>query len=353
MKSIEYFVDVLLERINKNFDNVVIIDSGSIKGTGKSSFSIKLCKRICEKIGYKYTYDLIIFNPTSEKIVDMVKNLPKGCPIHIDETSRVAYKRDWQKEFSKNLIKFINICRKFGKIVIFNNPDFWDLDKDLRNLADFRITILKRGMAQVRGKYANPEVEDKWLRVKSMESIDNNIKSDPTNIDNVIGALRKTPNFLFDLPFNELNPEEYDAYEGLSKVEELKGMVEKIDKWKIRSIALISIILDKYLTSPELMKVYNQRMSNYIHFSNITNAESLFLNEGTLREVKRCFNSQSAFIDENTFDNNLSVLAEAKPVLAEKEIDLLCTPQAEGVTVDYNNNNSIGLTTLAPPKPNI
>jgi hypothetical protein len=342
MKSIEYFVDVLLERINKNFDNVIIIDSGSIKGTGKSSFSIKLSKRICEKIGYKYTYDLIIFNPTSEKIVDMVKNLPKGCPIHIDETSRVAYKRDWQKEFSKNLIKFINICRKFGKIVIFNNPDFWDLDKDLRNLADFRITILKRGMAQVRGKYANPEVEDKWLRIKSMESIDNNIKSDPTNIENVIGALRKTPNFLFDLPFTELTPEEYDAYEGLSKVEELKGMVEKINKWEIRAKASLALLLNNGYTAPQLMKEFNKLMSNYIHFCNLTDAECLFVDADTLTDIK------------NSFNGRTNKGEEEKPVLATEKINLLGTVEATVASVDYNNNNPIDNIVLDPPqKPNI
>jgi len=292
MESLDSFAELLLGRIKKKFDNVIIVDSGSIKGTGKSTFSIKLSKKICLKIGYKYSFKLIIFNPTSRKIIEKVKTLPIGCVIHIDETTRVAYKRDFQKEFSKNLIKFINICRKFGKIVIFNNPDFWDLDKDLRNLADFRVTILKRGMAQVRGKYVNPEVDDKWLRKQSTEIIDHHIKSDPTSVDNVIGAIRKTHNYLFDLPFTELKEKEYEEYEKLSKVEELKGMIGKQDKWEIRTAACISIMLNDGLTGSEISERINKLISHYVNFCNIPNGQFYMLDDQSIRKIRQRFSKR-------------------------------------------------------------
>lgn len=289
MKSLDYFADSLLGRIDKNFDNVIIVDSGGVKGPGKSTWSIKLSKKICLKIGYKYSYKLIIFNPTSEKIVNKVKTLPEGCPIHIDETTLVAYKRDFQKEFAKKLIKFINICRKFKKVVIFNNPDFWDLDKDLRNLADYRVTILKRGMSQIRGKYANPEVEDKWLRKQSMEIIDHHIKSDPTSIDNVIAAIRKTPNYLYDIPFTPLKDKEYGKYERLSKIEELKSIEKNIDVWRLRFVALTTALIndgfeDAKLTSIDIAKKTNRLISSYARFHNYQRSEPLMISSSLIRK---------------------------------------------------------------------
>jgi hypothetical protein len=313
MKNLDYFANFLLKRINKKFDNVLIVDSGGIKGPGKTTFSIQLSKEICIKINYEYSFKLIIFNPTNEKIVIKVKELPVGCVIHIDESSKVAYKRDFQKEFVKELIKFINICRKFGKIVIFNNPDFWDLDKDLRNLADFRITILKRGMAQVRGKYANPEVDDKWLRKESTEIIDSHIRSDSTNIDLVISAIRKTHNYLFDIPFDELPKDEYEIYEELSKQEEVKGMLEKPDRWKIIAGACIVTLLNSGETSADVCDNINELISQYARFCNIPNADRIMINDDYVRKINQKYLGLGMRVSENNTElnnNNNSIIVK-------------------------------------------
>lgn len=224
--NIGNFAELLESRIQLNFDSIIIVDSGGVKGTGKSVFSMQLAKLLCKLINYTFSFDLIVFNPDEARIIEMVKNLPEGCPILIDEASKVFYKRDFQKDYQKNLIKFINVCRKFRKIIILNNPDFWDLDKDLRNLADFRVVIVKRGLAQVRGKSPNPDLKDKWLRDFTSDKIEEYTKGDITKVEKVRLALKKIPNHLFDIPIADMDKEEYKRYEELSKREELKAFIE-------------------------------------------------------------------------------------------------------------------------------
>jgi len=272
--DIPSFAFYLNERLIVNFDSFIIVDSGAVKGTGKSVFSIKLCKQICKQIDYPYhkmatatnpfTFDLIVFNPTDEKIVELVKKLPDGCPIHIDEASKVAYKRDYQKEYQKNLIKFVNICRKFKKVIILNNPDFWDLDKDLRNLSDFRVVIVKRGLAQVRGKATNPDLKDKWLRDECIKIIDRYTKGSITKLNQTRQGIRKCPNWLYDIPFGDLGISEYQAYEELSKKEEIKSFESNVQEdYKLK--LLLTVLLteigrnprDKKLSTIDLTRMLN------------------------------------------------------------------------------------------------
>lgn len=258
--NINDFAKELVVRIKKDFDSIIVIDSGATKGTGKSVFSMLLCKAICKLIDYKYSFNLIIFNPTDEKLIKKVKSLPEGTPIHIDEGSRVLYKRDYQKEYQKNLIKFINICRKFKKIIIINNPDFWDMDKDLRNLCDFRVIIIRRGLAQVMGKSPIPDLKDKWLRDKAVEKTLLYTKGDIHKLEKVRTALSKLPNFLYNIAFSDMKKEEYEKYVELSKKEELKAFIS--DKDRETALRQITIyMLSKYVKNQqklatEINKVY-------------------------------------------------------------------------------------------------
>lgn len=261
--DIKGFATELNTRVNCDFDSVVIVDSGSVKGTGKSTFSIALQMECCKLINYPYSFDLIIFNPTDEKIIDLVKNLPRGVAILIDEASKVAYKRDYQKEYQKNLIKFINICRKFGKILIINNPDFWDLDKDLRNLADFRVIIVKRGKAHVKGKSPNPDLKDKWLRDESIKKIEQFLGTGAgavTKVSKAQHGITKTPNFLYEIPVPPLPAEVYEEYVELSKKEEVKSFqedeVRKVAREKLMAYLLWKFYGNDCKTARAINKLY-------------------------------------------------------------------------------------------------
>ncbi len=256
-----------------DFDSLCIIDSGSVKGTGKSVFSIKVGQEVCKLIGQPYhrtatpekpyTFDPIVFNPKSQDIIALVKSLPDGYPIHIDEASRVGYKRDYQKEGQKDLIKFVKICRKYRKVIILNDPDFWDLDKDLRNLCDYRVIIVKRGMGQVKGKSTNPDIVDKWLRDASADIIAKRLGRQVTNLEKCRQGIRETSGFLYDISFSDMDQKEYEAYRVMSKIEELKGFQEAKDKKRVWIWIIASMLAEaRALKGVQMAKEINERLFN-------------------------------------------------------------------------------------------
>jgi len=268
--NIKEFAQLLNNRVNRKFDSFLIVDSGGVKGTGKSVFSIKLCIQLCKLIGEEYSFEKhIIFNPTSEKIVDKIKNMPVGSPIHIDEASKVAYKRDFQKEYQKSLIKFVNICRKFGKIIILNNPDFWDLDKDLRNLSDYRIIIVKRGLAQVKGKSPNPDLKDKWLRDVSVIKIEQQMKGSITQLERTRQGIKRTPNFLYDIPVGDLDAKLYAEYEELSKREEVKSFQENTKVKDVRMRVMGYMLTNNGLKDIDVVNKLNKALYDSVYAKSI------------------------------------------------------------------------------------
>jgi len=223
VKAMSSFAQDLCERVDNNFDAVVIVESGSHKGTGKSTFSMEEEQEISKIRGFKFDIpEMTVFDPTSEKIVERVKYKPMAYPVNIDEAGKVAYKRNWNKEYQKDLVIFLNVCRKHGKIIFLNHPTFWELDTGIRDIADYRVTIMRRGLAIVRGKIANPEAKDKWIKEETDKLIKEMVH-DQMNVDATINALRKTPNYLFEIHFPKMDEKLYSVYESMSKEAELES----------------------------------------------------------------------------------------------------------------------------------
>jgi len=243
LMSLSNFAALLIERTEDKFDSFLITESGSVKGTGKTTFSTLLSMEVCRQKGFKFELEeSVIMDPTNEKIVDQVRLKPIAFPLQVDEASKVAYKRNYAEDKQKKLIIFINVSRKFYKIVNLNNPSFWGLDKDLLDSADFRIVILQRGLALVLGKSKNPEAEDKWNRKVNDEKIREYAKNQ-MNIEQIINALRNSPNYLFEIRFGEMDKGMYARYEKMSQENELQSFYEtNQNTWRYATEALISMM---------------------------------------------------------------------------------------------------------------
>lgn len=252
MKDTAFLAGFVTKRIEQRLDSVFGVDSGAVKGTGKTVFTIDESKDLCSEINMTWNIQkLMMFNPTTDKLINFIRELPFGTPVPVDEAIFLAYKRDYNEDPVKKLVKFINICRKFRKPVFLNTPSFWDLDKDIRNLCDFRATIIKRGIACIRGKYSNPEYEDLWLREESKDIIDKEMGSDFTDLDAVIRGIDKCRNHLFDIYFPNLPEAEYNEYEKLSMQQEGKELF--LDEKKVYVIAkLLSYLVleEAYFKNP-------------------------------------------------------------------------------------------------------
>lgn len=228
MKDTKFLANFFVKRVDDRMDSVMAVDSGYVKGTGKTVFSIDTSKALCnhKKVNYPYSMEkLMLLNATTDKLISLIKKLPYGVPIHIDEAIFIAYKRDYNEDPVKKLVKFINICRKYRKPILLNTPSFWDLDKDIRNLCEFRATVVRRGIACIRGRHPNPEYEDQWIREESKKVIDKEIGSDITDFNGVIRGISKCRNHLFNIIYPDLPKKEYEKYERMSKREEGKQLI--------------------------------------------------------------------------------------------------------------------------------
>jgi hypothetical protein len=220
----------------------MIIESGSIKGLGKTSFSIRLGQEICEQRGLDYTLEKsVVFDPTSEKIIDSVKTLPPCYPIHVDEAGKVLFKLNFAKDYQKDLVIFLNVCRRYGKIIPLNHPSFWGLDGNVRDVADYRVTILKRGIAIVRGKSKNPEAKDKWMKDETEKLFKERVRN-PMDIDAMIQALRETPNYLFEIHYKPVDVELYAKYKEMSKALELESFYKNFqNRYRLGMEGLLTV----------------------------------------------------------------------------------------------------------------
>jgi hypothetical protein len=262
MKDVKFFANYLEKRTQEDWDSLIIVESGATKGTGKTTFSIQLCKAICEKINYTYDIKkLMILDATEEKIRKLSIELIKGVPIHVDEAIFIAYKRDYNEDATKKFVKFINICRKYGHPIILNIPWFWDLDKDIRNLCDFRITVPKRGLALLRQKDINTDTEDLWLRKESDVKQLKEIGHDMTDMAGLIRGIQHCRNFLFEIIFSKVDQEEYEIYRKLSLSQEGKQL-DTNDKRMFVLLKLMTwMLLHKGYTAESLANEINKAIS--------------------------------------------------------------------------------------------
>lgn len=248
--TLEEFDNELIQRTKDKFDNILIVESGSVKGAGKTTFSMLSGRDICDKSGWKYSIEEnMILNATNEKIAESIEQKPFGFPIHIDEGIKVAYRRNWNADPQKKTMQLVAVCRRFHKIVYVNNPAFITLDKDLLDLADYRITILIRGIALVFGKSKDPNDDDKWM-IKETRDMMKNAKVNKMNVDEILRKLRNAPNCIYEIHYPDIDKQTYDEYERLSRqmeMEDFKEGSESIQQTLVdAAYGILGILKNKY-----------------------------------------------------------------------------------------------------------
>ncbi|MFX1589221.1 MAG: hypothetical protein ACFFC1_13790 [Promethearchaeota archaeon] len=166
--SIKDIVLLLKGRQDNEFDGNIAV-SGD-RGNGKST--------CIGKIYYRFPK----FNPwkhqvyQSDHIVELLKYQLKGL-CWDDEAINSGYKRDFQTTAQKEQIKVLTNYRDNFNIFASAIPNFFSLDKDLRDLYFLHLHVIERGVAVVHmplqgrlysqdrwdAKY-NAKVEEKWSK---------------------------------------------------------------------------------------------------------------------------------------------------------------------------------------------
>lgn len=193
--------------LTKNKKDCVLCVSG-MTGEGKSVFACDLAKEYDKR--FEYERNLIY---SRKELKEKIETFPPSAFI-IDEAINVLYKREWNKSAQKDLIKLLNICRSKGHLLIFVQPVFNDMDKDIRQeRVRLWIYVLKRGV----GIVFRP-VRTLSGSVDPFKLDENNklVKKFVNKMDSFTGTLEgsyRSENFLAFIRWDDMPEEEYLLYE--------------------------------------------------------------------------------------------------------------------------------------------
>lgn len=197
----ENIVKIIQESLKTDLDSVVAV--GGIEGSGKSTLSILLCRKLDDKFRLDRN---VIFQPTVSVVTKKIYGLPRYSPISIDEAMRTMYKRNFATTESKTQALIFSMCRKQNKPIFLNIPNFFDLDSYYRNhRVRVWIFIPKRGLAMVLMKDPSPFIADPWHQKENQKIMERIMKKDKFNIGKLIQALRTTRNYVYEFEFPDLD----------------------------------------------------------------------------------------------------------------------------------------------------
>ncbi len=212
--SIKELKEILDERQKNQFDANIAV-SGA-RGNGKSSLIGKLFYRFPHFDSWKHqVYD-------REAVITLLQEQKFGL-CWDDEAINTGYKRDFQNKGQQDLIKNITVHRDNFNIFASAIPNFFSLDKDLRDLYFIHLHVIERGVAVVhmpsQGRLYSP---DKWdaefnkkIEAKWASATKNNVNFKP--------PYHKLSTFRGYLYFNDMTPSQRKLYEKVKETKRAKA----------------------------------------------------------------------------------------------------------------------------------
>lgn len=226
-----------------------IVTSGD-RGNGKSTLIAKML------------YLTKKYNPrkhqvySREDVIKLLSNEKYGICFD-DEAINSGYKRDFQNKGQQELIKIVTMYRDNFNIYCSAIPNFFSLDKDLRDLTFIHIHVIERGIGvlhmPIQGRlYSmdkwdtknNAQLEDKWNKAKAK------------NPDYKI-PYHKLSTFRGYVFFDDLTPNQRKLYEEI-KVEKRKAVAERyIEKNQEEDFfeKVSKLILDKKISKEGIIQM--------------------------------------------------------------------------------------------------
>lgn len=196
--TVEDLKELSINRRQNKFDTIVCITGR--RGMSKSTLGVKL--------GYK-----LHFQPERDLVYDR-DNLLEALEgwdrfIDADEIINSAYKREFYDLDQIELIKILNMYRDHRHVIVFCIPNFWDLDKPLRDIVSLRIDMVRRGFGVLHKPLSLAYTNDPWDQ-KYNEKVE---RSWLSRGGRTKAKYWKLTTFIGFIRFGPLDPRQEEAYQ--------------------------------------------------------------------------------------------------------------------------------------------
>jgi len=271
--SVKDIVKILKDRQQNEFD--ANLGVAGDRGDGKSTLS--------SKVLYKYGK----FNPwkhqvyTQKDVIALLTQQVKGKCFD-DEAINSGYKRNFQDKGQQRLIKILTNYRDNFNIHISALPNFFSLDKDLRDLIFMLLHVIERGIAVVhlplQGRMYSQDRWDAKINAKIEQSWQNKIKH---NVKFRI-PYHKLSTFAGYLYFTDLTEKQKKLYKEVKRVKRAEEYQEEGENKEQSFLEKIyNQLVEKKLDREFLMQLCLMEGKKY---SNISSSLNIMLRDRGMKE---------------------------------------------------------------------
>jgi len=218
--TIKDIVDIIKKRQQNEFDANIAVTGQ--RGDGKSSCIFKILSRFSQFDPWKHQVY------ARDDVVNLLTTQKYGL-VWDDEAINSGYKRDFQNKTQQEMIKFLTAYRDNFNVFASAIPNFFSLDKDLRDLYFLHLFVCERGIVHVhmpiQGRIYSPDRWDAKYNSKLEQSWAVRMKNNP----NFKPPYHKLTTFRGYLYFNDLTAKQKELYKQVKR-EKRKVAFESSDK---------------------------------------------------------------------------------------------------------------------------
>ena len=276
--SIKEIIKILKTRQENEFDGNFVVTGN--RGDGKSTLINKIFLRIG---GFKpfvhQCYD-------REEVVKLLKSQTYGI-CWDDEAINSSYKRDYQKRGQKDLIKILTAYRDNYNIYASAIPNFFSLDKDLRDLFFIHFQIVERGIAVIhmpnQGRLYSQDRWDIAYNSKIEEGWSKKLKKDP-NFKPPYHLLTTFRGYLYFGPLTKAQKERYKEVKRIKREKSFATPGEKTEKQLSSTEKIYNLLKDGKLSKDGLLQICQLEGKKYSSITSILNR--MLTDNGESKTVK-------------------------------------------------------------------
>ena len=298
MKSVTWTIKeivVIIKGRQKNEFDGNIAASGD-RGNGKSTLINKIFYRFKGFRPWKHQ----VYN--REDLIALLKYQQHSL-CWDDEAINSGYKRDFQNKAQQELIKIITAYRDNFNVFASAIPNFFSLDKDLRDLYFIHLHVIERGIAVVhmplQGRIYSQDRWDAKYNAKVEESWSKRIQKDP----NFRPSYHKLTTFRGYLFFKDATERQRELYKEIKKSKRSESFLSNGKDNKNSEISflekLYTILIEKKLTSEGIRQMCLLEGKKYSSINASLNR--ILKDKGETRTVKDFLQHK----DNKSFHNNI------------------------------------------------